>query len=127
MQDLDATVSDPNPAEEKALALSKAAILLDQARQHAAGSPQLSNALDQNVELWVGIQTVLCAETCSLSTAVRSNLSKLGDFVIGTTVHHGSAMGERLMDTLININLQVSEGLLETEVRSHSEPHARAA
>ena len=104
------------PAEQKAYALSRAALALDQAR-HSRGSDQeattIVEALNHNLELWVGIQSMVKAANGSLPEEVKSNLWKLGDFVIGTTFKQGHAIADQALDTLININLQISEGLLE--------------
>ncbi|MGF1639548.1 MAG: flagellar biosynthesis regulator FlaF [Rhodospirillales bacterium] len=106
------------PAEHKAYALSQAAIALDRAREARRGEEDpvsLVEALNHNLELWVGIQSMVKAANGALPDEVRSNLSKLGDFVIGTTFRHGHAIADQALDTLININLQISEGLLESQ------------
>jgi flagellar biosynthesis activator protein FlaF len=107
---------DLNPAEQKAYALSRAALALDQARQ-ARQSDQdpvtIVEALNHNVELWVGIQSMVKTANGALPEEVKSNLWKLGDFVIGTTFRNGHDIADQALETLININLQISEGLLE--------------
>jgi flagellar biosynthesis regulator FlaF len=102
-----------NPAEQKAYALSRAALALDQARQSDQDPMTIVEALNHNVELWVAIQSMVKAANGSLPEEVKSNLWKLGDFVIGTTFRHGHDIADQALETLININLQISEGLLE--------------
>lgn len=102
-----------NPAEQKAYALSRAALALDQARQSDQDPTTIVEALNHNVELWVAIQSMVKAANGSLPEEVKSNLWKLGDFVIGTTFRHGHGIADQALETLININLQISEGLLE--------------
>lgn len=102
-----------NPAEQKAYALSRAALALDQARQSDQDPMTIVEALNHNVELWVAIQSMVKAANGSLPEEVKSNLWKLGDFVIGTTFRHGHGIADQALETLININLQISEGLLE--------------
>ncbi len=102
-----------NPAEQKAYALSRAALALDQARQPDQDPTTIVEALNHNVELWVAIQSMVKAANGSLPEEVKSNLWKLGDFVIGTTFRHGHGIADQALETLININLQISEGLLE--------------
>jgi flagellar biosynthesis regulator FlaF len=106
-----------NPVEQQALALSRAAVMLDQARQKRQDAGLMHRALAQNVELWIGIQTMVKHANGSLPDAVKSNLHKLGDFVIGTTFKDRDDIEDRTLDTLININLQISEGLLEGQAR----------
>ena len=102
-----------NPAEQKAYALSRAALALDQARQSDQDPTTIVEALNHNVELWVAIQSMVKTANGSLPEEVKSNLWKLGDFVIGTTFRHGHGIADQALETLININLQISEGLLE--------------
>ena len=102
-----------NPAEQKAYALSRAALALDQARQSDQDPMTIVEALNHNVELWVAIQSMVKAANGSLPEEVKSNLWKLGDFVIGTTFRDGHGIADQALETLININLQISEGLLE--------------
>ncbi len=105
-----------NPAEQKAYALSRAALALDQARQTRQSDQDpatIVEALNHNLELWVAIQSMVKTANGSLPEEVKSNLWKLGDFVIGTTFRQGHGIADQALDTLININLQISEGLLE--------------
>ncbi len=107
--------------EENALALSQAALLLDNARSErtpnvgADGSEptRLTAALRHNAELWIGIQTLVKRANGALAPEVKANLQRLGDFVIGITLRDGESMPDETVDTLININLQISEGLLQ--------------
>ena len=48
-----------------------------------------------------------------LAENVRDNILKLRDFISDTTMQHGVDIRESTLNTLININLQISEGLLE--------------
>lgn len=107
-----------NPAEQKAFALSRAALALDQARQTRETDQDpatIVEALNHNLELWVGIQSMVKTASGTLPEEVKSNLWKLGDFVIGTTFSQGHGIADQALETLININLQISEGLLEAQ------------
>ncbi len=55
------------------------------------------------------------------SDALRENLSRLSRYVVSTSHGQGTEMGEAVLDTLININLQISEGLLEGAERAETE------
>ena len=104
---------DWSVAEEQAFQLSQAAIRLDQARRIRAENPaRLVDALNRNMELWVALRTIVMRDDCSLGQEVRANLAKLAQFVADRTFADGE-VAENTLDALININLQISEGLLE--------------
>lgn len=100
------------PIEHQALALSEAALLIDAGRLDQAA---LAAALDRDLDVWVAIRTLIKSDAQPFTPEIRANLAKLGDFVIGTIFRDGLEMAEGTIDTLININLQISEGLLETQ------------
>jgi len=98
--------------EQDAFSMSQAAVLLDQAR--AQGDMKaLAAALDHNLELWVGLRTLVSRPEVRVSQNVQENLTKLANYVADATMSHGVEIPEKTLDTLINIDLQVSEGLLE--------------
>ncbi len=101
--------------EQDAFSMSQAAVLLDQAR--AKGDLKaLAAALDHNLELWVGVRTVVSRPEVRVSQNVQENLTKLANYVADTVMSYGVEIPEKTLDTLININLQVSEGLLEGKI-----------
>lgn len=101
---------DLSIAEQDAYALSRAAVMLDQAK----GTPALvARAIDHNLELWVAIRTVISQGDNPLSAEIKENLTKLSHYVADTTFRHGADASARTLDSLININLQISQGLLE--------------
>jgi hypothetical protein len=98
--------------EQDAFSMSQAAVLLDQAR--AQGDMKaLAAALDHNLELWVGLRTLVSRPEVRVSQNVQENLTKLANYVADATMSYGVEIPEKTLDTLINIDLQVSEGLLE--------------
>lgn len=100
-------------AEEQAFQLSQAAIRIDQARMRKDQEPSaLTNALNQNLEVWVALRTIVMRPDCMLPQEVKSNLTKLSQFVADKTMREGD-MPATTLDAFININLQISEGLLE--------------
>lgn len=100
-------------AEEQAFQLSQAAIRIDQARRgKAANRGPLVDALNGNVEVWVALRTIVMRGDCTLPDEVKQNLTKLAQFVADRTFADGE-IAENTLDALININLQISEGLLE--------------
>ena len=100
-------------AEEQAFQLSQAAIRIDQARRVKDKNPAaLVDALNRNVEIWVALRSIVMREDCMLADEVKQNLTKLAQFVADRTFADGEIANSTL-DALININLQISEGLLE--------------
>ncbi|MHC8509121.1 MAG: flagellar biosynthesis regulator FlaF [Rhodospirillales bacterium] len=103
--------------EEQAFQLSQAAIRLDQARTRRTENPSsFSAALDENLDVWMAIRTVAQRSVPGFSNDIRNNLVKLSHFVADTTFAGPENVGDSTLDTLININLQISEGLLEARV-----------
>lgn len=101
--------------EEGAFGLSKAAVMLDQARDDQG---RLAAALDNNMEIWVAIRTLVNRNDNPLPEETKQNLVKLSQFVTQTTMAQGVEMPPEVIDTFININLQISEGLLEARARA---------
>lgn len=99
-----------SPIEEDALALARTALLLDGSR---AEPGKLVAALEANLELWVAIRTLVSRNTAALPGDTKGNLLRLSQFVASETLSKGAEIDGDTLDTLININLQISEGLLE--------------
>ena len=97
--------------EKDAFALAQAAVVLDQSRGKAA---DLAAALEHNLELWVAIRTLVSRPGNALPATIRHNLVQLSGFVAGTTWRDGVTIPDNRLDTLININLQIAEGLLQS-------------
>ncbi len=108
-----ADLPDLSAIEEQALVLSQAAIGLDQARAGARDPGLLAKALEANVEVWVAIRTLMEDPATAIQKNIRDNLLRLSMFVASTTFVHGVDIPDTTLNTLININLQISEGLLE--------------
>jgi flagellar biosynthesis regulator FlaF len=102
--------------EEQAFSLSRAAIMLDVARQ-SDDKAELAVALEQQLELWVAIRTVAQSRNIVMGDAIRQNLVRLSQFVADTIFANGVEIRSNQIDSLININLQICEGLLETAKR----------
>lgn len=95
--------------EEAAFNLSKAAMMLDQSRDDYG---KLAVALEKNMEVWIAIRTMMSQESVQVPKETRQNLVKLSQFVAQTTLAQGVEMPTDILDTFINIDLQISEGLL---------------
>ena len=104
---------DLSVVERQAFNLAQAGIQLDQARLEGDNDGILAQALEHNLQVWVEIGMLIKSPESQLAENVRDNILKLRDFISDTTMSHGINIPESTLNTLININLQISEGLLE--------------
>ena len=104
---------DLSVVERQAFNLAQAGIQLDQARLGGDDNGTLARALEHNLQVWVEIGILIKSPESQLAENVRDNILKLRDFISDTTMQHGVDIRESTLNTLININLQISEGLLE--------------
>ena len=98
-------------AEEEANLLSGFAEALSKASSSNDDKFKLLT-LDENLKLWVGIETSLKSAKNLLPQEIKENLLKLSKYVERLTLSKGIAMSKTDFDSLANINLQISEGLL---------------
>lgn len=110
-------IENLSTAEQDALSLSQAAEHLELAKASGAypskDGVRLIDALNHNLEIWMSIRALAQSSASPLPAAVRGNLVQLSDFVAKTTFTQGASMSDSNIDTLININMQLSEGLRE--------------
>jgi len=103
---------DPgNPARSEAWALLEAARKLNQTKDGPVDD--FRAALRANWRLWTIFQASVIEPDCALPAELRSNLLGLANFVDKLTVELLAAPEAKKIDALININRQISEGLLE--------------
>ena len=112
MQPESTVIEKLSSAEQEAFSLTEAALYLDKARTSGRDGVLLVDALNNNLDLWVMIRALAESRESVLPDAIRSNLVRLSNFVAQTTFSQGTAITDANLDTLININLQLSEGLL---------------
>lgn len=98
--------------QRDALALLQAATNISHARQER-DKAGLTLALDENLQLWTAIKTLVSRKDHPLCDTAKENLIKLADFVVAKTLTDGNEATETTLDTLENMNLQIAEGLLE--------------
>lgn len=96
----------------------EAVVLLNQAMALAKASTsnnehEIIQALDSNLKLWVEIETSLKSAKNLLPEDIKANLMKLSKFVERMTLSKGMKMSKTDFDCLVNINMQISEGLVE--------------
>ncbi len=104
-------------AKEEAFSLLKCAVDLSSARENN-DSQELVNALDNNLQLWVYIKTLAKAKETKLPEETKSNLIKLADYVSSKTLEVGKDIkniNDKVIDSMINTNLQISEGLISSQ------------
>lgn len=104
-------------AQQDAFYLSEAAILLDQARTgKKRDAAKLAAALENDLEVWTAIRSAVLRWGDQEREVTKQNLCRLSDFIAGTILSSGINVSDATLDTLININLQIAEGLLEGHV-----------
>lgn len=99
-------------AETEATVLLNYALALSKASNSDNAKEKLL-ALDHNLKLWVEIETSLKSAKNLLPHDIKDNLMKLSKFVERITLSKGVNMTKADFDCLSNINMQISEGLLE--------------
>ena len=100
-----------NPARTEAWALLEAARELYQARQ--APIDVLRGSLRRNWRLWTIFQASLLDPECQVPTETRANLLGLANFIDRQTAELLAKPDPAKVDVLVNINRQISEGLLD--------------
>ena len=98
----------------------KEAMLLREYAQHLEKASSSDDneykylVLDENMKMWVEIDSYLKNKNNLLPTEIKNNLDKLSKYVEMVTVCRGVDMKEETYKTLANINNQIAEGLLES-------------
>ena len=111
----ESTVQFSNKREMDAAAFSQAAYVLDQAKQSLEDADMVERALKYNQLLWSIIQTDVSKEDNTLPEELKANLMSLSIFVDKQTTKGLNGPTEEILESLININLNISEGLMEGE------------
>lgn len=99
--------------EMDAAALAQAAYVLDQAKQDLGDADLCERALKYNQLLWSIIQADVAKKDNDLPDELKANLMSLSIFVDRQTTKALANSTEEVFDSLININLNISEGLME--------------
>ncbi|HWE75322.1 MAG TPA: flagellar biosynthesis regulator FlaF [Stellaceae bacterium] len=100
-----------NPARTEAWALLEAARQLHQTKDGPA--EDFRAALRKNWRLWTIFQASLSEADCQVPLPIRRNLLGLSNFVDRATAELIVTRDDKKIDALVNINRQISEGLLE--------------
>ncbi len=99
-----------NPARTEAWALLEAARELS--RGKTGGGDPLLAALRRNWRLWTIFQASLLDPECTVPADIRGNLLGLANFIDKRTAELLAKPDPARIDALININVQIGEGLL---------------
>ena len=100
-------------AEKEASTLLEKGMALSQAI-NADDDLALITALDENLKLWVEIETSLKDAKNFLPDDIKDNLLKLSKFVERMTLSKGLKVTKSVVACLVNINVQICKGLLES-------------
>ena len=100
-----------HPARSEAWALLEAARQLN-ATKHGPDE-EFRSALRANWRLWTIFQASLTEADCPLSVELRGNLLGLANLIDRLSVELLNKTDASKVDTLVHINRQISEGLLE--------------
>lgn len=100
-------------AEQEASVLLEKGMALSQA-VNSGNDAELITALDDNLKLWVEIETSLKNAKNFLPDDIKDNLLKLSKFVERMTLTKGVKLSKSDAACLVNINLQICKGLLES-------------
>lgn len=103
-----------NLAQQEAYFLAKCGLDLSEAYK-AKDDAWFVEALDNNQRLWVMIKTLMSSNKNKMPQETKNNLIKLADYVATNTIKLGQNLDnidQKILDSFININRQISEGLL---------------
>jgi flagellar biosynthesis activator protein FlaF len=99
-----------NPARTEAWALLESARELSHSK--TGPTERFLAALRRNWRLWTIFQASLLDPACTLPADVRGNLIGLANFIDKRSAQLLSKPDPALVDALVNINVQIGEGLL---------------
>ncbi|MFV0626498.1 MAG: flagellar biosynthesis regulator FlaF [Alphaproteobacteria bacterium] len=110
--------SENHLAFEEAISLLQCAISLSNAKE-SNNATELVSALDSNMKVWVYLKTKAKKSTSTMSSEAKDNLVKLADYISAKTVEVGQNLNgydSKVLDNIINTNLQVTEGLVANRI-----------
>ena len=102
------------PREVEAMAFTKAAVLLEEAKKHSQNIDEYSKALRFNHLLWTIIQADLTEPDNQLPPEIKANVMSLSIFVDKQTTKAMRSSNAPDLDVLININRNLAAGLRTT-------------
>ncbi|MBF0268506.1 MAG: flagellar biosynthesis regulator FlaF [Alphaproteobacteria bacterium] len=118
----DAQKTAMSPREVEAMALTKAAFLLEEAKKDVDNYQAFSQALRFNHLLWTIIQTDITDKNNKLPPELKANIMSLSIFVDKQTAKALAEGTANLLDVLINVNRNLAEGLRISPPDAAGEP-----
>ena len=109
------------PREVEAMAFTKAALMLDEAKGQTDDYDAYAAALKFNQLLWTIIQDDIIDTSNQLPPQLKANILSLSIFVDKQTVKALADTNGEYLDSLIDINKNLAEGLL-TKPDAQDEP-----
>ena len=116
-----------SPREVEAMAFTKAALLLEEAKKHTGNIEEYSKALRFNHLLWTIIQADLTEPDNQLPPEIKANVMSLTIFVDKQTTKALRSSVPTDLDVLININRNLAAGLRTTPQTAAAAAPAQAA
>jgi flagellar biosynthesis activator protein FlaF len=116
-----------SPREIEAMAFTKAALMLEDAKKNLDDYDNYAAALKFNQLLWTIIQADVVDKENKLPAQLKANILSLSIFVDKQTIKALADTKARHLDTLININKNLAEGLMVKQAQPTVAPAARPA
>jgi flagellar protein FlaF len=115
-----------SPREVEAMAFTKAALLLEDAKKQTGNIEEYAKALRFNHLLWTIIQADLTEPENQLPPEIKANVMSLSIFVDKQTTKALRSSSAADLDVLININRNLAAGLRSTPETAQAAPPAQA-
>ncbi len=117
--------SSMSPREIEAMAFTKAALMLDEAKDKLDDYDNYASALKFNQLLWTIIQADIVDKAHTLPPQIKANILSLSIFVDRQTIKALANTKEQHLDILISINKNLAEGLMAKPDDPQVEPAQR--
>ena len=104
--------SSMSSREIEAMAFTKAALKLEEAKKSLDDYDAYASALKFNQLLWTIIQADIVDKENQLPPQIKANILSLSIFVDRQTIKALADTSEKNLETLININKNLAEGLM---------------
>ena len=111
------------PREVEAMAFTKAALMLDEAKGQTEDYDAYAAALKFNQLLWTIIQADIVDTANTLPPQLKANILSLSIFVDKQTLKALSDTDAKNLDSLIDINKNLAEGLLTKPAGHDDQPN----
>lgn len=114
--------STMNPREVEAMAFTKAALALEEAKGTLDDYDAYASALKFNQLLWTIIQADIVDKENQLPPQIKANILSLSIFIDRQTIKALADVDAQHLEVLVNINKNLAEGLLTKPEGARPEP-----